>query len=110
MIGGHSLGGLAGQQSENTAESYTPPAIFDVLNREFDFTLDPCEATFGPKLCPTGFNIADNGLTMAWKGRVYMNPPYGRSIGQWIKKAYDEANWRAEIVVALVPVRADTKW
>ena len=38
-----------------------------------------------------------------------MNPPYGREIGKWMKKAYQESK-KGIIVVCLIPSRTDTKW
>ena len=38
-----------------------------------------------------------------------MNPPYGREIGAWMKKAY-ESSLQGAMVVCLVPARTDTKW
>lgn len=38
-----------------------------------------------------------------------MNPPYGREIGKWMKKAYESAQAGA-LVVCLVPSRTDTRW
>ena len=38
-----------------------------------------------------------------------MNPPYGRTIGLWMKKAYEES-CNGALVVCLVPARTDTKW
>jgi hypothetical protein len=38
-----------------------------------------------------------------------MNPPYGRDIGNWMKKAY-ESSLLGAVVVCLVPARTDTKW
>lgn len=38
-----------------------------------------------------------------------MNPPYGREIGAWMRKAYDESR-RGAVVVCLVPARTDTTW
>lgn len=35
-----------------------------------------------------------------------MNPPYGRVIGEWVKKAHDARC----TVVGLLPARTDTKW
>jgi hypothetical protein len=35
-----------------------------------------------------------------------MNPPYGRDIGKWMKKASESD----ATVVCLVPARTDTKW
>jgi hypothetical protein len=38
-----------------------------------------------------------------------MNPPYGREIGKWIKKAYEES-LNGCTVVCLLPSRTDTRW
>ena len=38
-----------------------------------------------------------------------MNPPYGRTIKQWMKKAY-ESSLAGATVVCLVPARTDTNW
>ena len=38
-----------------------------------------------------------------------MNPPYGREIGKWLKKAY-ESSINGAIVVCLIPARTDTAW
>ena len=38
-----------------------------------------------------------------------MNPPYGREIGKWMRKAYESSLYGAT-VVCLVPARTDTAW
>lgn len=38
-----------------------------------------------------------------------MNPPYGKEIGKWVKKAYEES-LKGTKVVCLLPARTDTKW
>lgn len=43
------------------------------------------------------------------KGAVFCNPPYGREIGKWVKKAYDEAQ-KGITIVLLIPARTDTKY
>lgn len=43
-------------------------------------------------------------------GRVWCNPPYGRKIGKWVKKAYDEYKQNGTTVVMLLPARTDTRW
>ena len=48
-------------------------------------------------------------LSMPWNGRVWCNPPYGRQVGQWVKKAYMSAQTGA-LVVMLLPARTDTAW
>ena len=46
----------------------------------------------------------------SWSGyRVYCNPPYGREIGKWVEKAYNE-NKNGTFIVMLLPARTDTKW
>ena len=74
-----------------------------------NFTLDPCSTHANAK-CPKHYTIAENGLAQSWQGeRVFMNPPYGRVIGDWMKKAYEESKGSA-LVVCLVPARTDTAW
>jgi phage N-6-adenine-methyltransferase len=98
--------GLFTSQSDEWA---TPQDLFDALNAAFKFTLDPC-ATHQNAKCRRYFTRAKNGLKQPWFGRVFMNPPYGRSIGKWIKKAYEESRHNAELVVCLLPSRTDTAW
>ena len=50
-----------------------------------------------------------DGLTQEWFGNVWMNPPYGRDIKAWMKKAYEQSLYGAK-VVCLVPARTDTSW
>ena len=96
----------------------TPQSLFDELHEEFAFDLDPCSSHENHK-CPIYFTLAEDGLAQPWhrpdapyhRSRVFMNPPYGRQIGKWVKKAYDEvACGNAELVVCLLPSRTDTKW
>ena len=42
--------------------------------------------------------------------RVWLNPPYGREIGKWVRKAYEESLKPDTTVVCLLPARTDTKW
>jgi len=95
--------------SSATDEWPTPQSLFDALNSEFGFTLDPCATPANAK-CRRFFTKADDGLTQDWGDEiVFMNPPYGRAIGHWMKKAYAAARSGAT-VVCLVPARTDTTW
>jgi phage N-6-adenine-methyltransferase len=86
----------------------TPQALFDALNAEFAFTLDVCALAENAK-CPKFFTPEQNGLFQKWTGRCWMNPPYGRAIGEWMRKAYESA-LQGVLVVCLVPSRTDTAW
>lgn len=85
----------------------TPQEFYDRLNAIFSFTLDPCAT---PKNHKTErfFTISDDGLSRSWDNeRVFMNPPYGREIGKWVKKASEQ---KGGLVVCLLPARTDTRW
>jgi len=98
-----------GLRSSNTPEWTTPAAIFRELDYEFHFDLDPC-ATDENHKCARYFTKDDDGLLREWTGRVFCNPPYGRRIGEWVKKARVSAETTADLVVCLLPARTDTAW
>jgi len=75
----------------------TPESVYRELDREFHFNDDPCPL------------YGSGGLDREWGTRTYVNPPYGRQVGHWIKKAYDES-LKGKIIVCLVASRTDTKW
>lgn len=79
-----------GMMSSLTDDWATPQALFDTLDSEFHFTLDVCAAEHNHK-CDSYFDQSTDGLRQEWKGTCWMNPPYGRTIGQWVKKAYESA-------------------
>lgn len=108
--------------SSKTDQWSTPQWLFDELNAEYGpFDLDVCADAFNHKV-DTWIDVEGNGLTASWRindefwGRpierpaaCWMNPPYGREIGKWVKKAYEES-LRGCLVVCLLPARTDTKW
>ncbi len=98
----------AGVFSSKTEEWGTPAWLFDDLNQEFGFTLDVCATPENAK-CPAFFTAESDGLEMDWDGVCWMNPPYGRNIGRWIRKALD-ASAKGSTVVCLIPARTDTRW
>jgi phage N-6-adenine-methyltransferase len=87
----------------------TPPELFAVLNEEFGFTLDVC-ATAANAKCERFLSPEEDALTQPWDGVCWMNPPCGRTIGQWMAKAHREAMGCYQLVVCLVPARTDTAW
>ena len=92
--------------TSKTPEWETPQDLFDVLNKEFNFDIDVCATAENAKVL-NYWDKATNGLEQNWSlwGWKWMNPPYGREIVDWVKKASEERQ-----VVALLPARTDTRW
>lgn len=76
----------------------TPKRVYEQLNTIFSFDFDPCPP-----------NPQYDGLSIDWRKSNYVNPPYGREIGLWLKKGFEESR-KGKIVVMLIPSRTDTKW
>ena len=93
----------------------TPPEVFEPLNARFGFDLDAaalqnshlCDEWFGPDHPDESRRDA---LSADWGAKkVWLNPPYGRGIGEWIKKAYEECQ-KGATVVCLTMACTDTAW
>ena len=87
----------------------TPQDFFDKLNNEFHFTLDVCADKNNHK-CEHYYTKEMNGLSHHWIGTVWCNPPYGRKIGEWVRRAYISSQIGSATVVMLLPARTDTRW
>jgi len=89
----------------------TPPDLFNQLSTEFGgFDLDPAANTLN-HLTDAFYSLeyGDDGLRLAWYGKVWLNPPYSEW-GKWVRKGVDEIrNGRARLLVALLPVDTSTK-
>lgn len=93
-----------------TPEWSTPQNLFDKLNGIHHFTLDPASTHENAK-CENHFTSVENGLSQNWGGNtVFCNPPYGREIGKWVQKAFEESRKPDTKVVMLLPARTDTAW
>lgn len=87
----------------------TPQELFDELNSEFHFTLDPCAEPATAK-CKKFYTKEDDGLSKDWTGEiVFCNPPYSdKQQTKWVKKCYE--HWKnGGTAVMLIPARTDTK-
>ena len=92
--------------SSNKEDWETPQDLFNELNKEFNFTVDVASSKENHK-CNRYYTEKDNGLKQNWDNEiVWCNPPYGRKIGDWVKKASESKT----TVVMLLPARTDTKW
>jgi phage N-6-adenine-methyltransferase len=94
--------------SSLTPEWPTPDAVFQALDDVYHFDLDAC-ATAENAMCEQFFTMEQDALRQVWTGAVWLNPPYGREIGRWLKKARASSEQGAT-VVCLVPARTDTVW
>lgn len=97
------------QYMSNKDEWETPQPVFDKLDGEFHFTLDPC-ASDENKKCDKYFTKEIDGLIQSWSDdTVYMNPPYGKELAKWVRKAFEESQ-NGTVVVCLIPSRTDTRF
>ena len=97
--------------SSNNLDWCTPQVFFDALNEEFNFALDAA-ATDKTTKCAAYYTPETDGLASPWDkagGAVFCNPPYGREIGKWVRKAHKEAQSGTTIVL-LIPARTDTTY
>jgi site-specific DNA-methyltransferase (adenine-specific) len=76
----------------------TPKWLYETLDQEFAFNDDPCP-----------LHSEQDGLLRSWGSSTFINPPYGRVIGDWVKKGFEEAQ-SGKTVVMLLPARTDTRW
>lgn len=89
-----------------TVEWSTPQTLFDELNKEFGFTVDVA-ATADNAKCARYYDMEMDGLAQNWDNEVvWCNPPYGRVIGDWVKKASESQ----ATTVLLIPSRTDVRW
>lgn len=81
----------------------TPPEVLKALG---EFDLDPCAAPNQPWPCAKeSFDVIDDGLLQPWKGRVFLNSPYGPETVKWLAKLALHGNG-----LALTFARTDTSW
>ena len=87
----------------------TPQYFFHELDLEFRFDVDVCAVESNAKV-KNYFSPDVDGLSVPWKGSCWCNPPYDKTIGNWVQKAYQTAQ-AGSTVVCLVSGRSnDTKW
>jgi len=93
----------------------TPKNFFIKINNEFNFTLDAAALQSSTCVPNNWFGpdhpdeLRRDAFKHTWKGIVWLNPPYGRTIGKWVAYASEMCKMGAE-VVCLVPARTDTAW
>lgn len=96
-----------------TVEWGTPPKLVRYYARRWadgGFDLDAA-ASDALHVCPVYYTVLDDGLSLPWRGRVWVNPPYGRVEELWVAKAVREVlAGRADLVVMLLPAKTGKVW
>ncbi len=98
--------------SSDTSEWCTPTELVaKVVEVLGEIDLDPCADSKHRVPAKAHYTQKQNGLSRGWAGKVYMNPPYGRELPDWIEKLRHEYSARGVTeAIALVPARTDTEW
>jgi phage N-6-adenine-methyltransferase len=101
----------SGMMSSNNEEYETPQWLFDYFDEIYKFDLDAAASSENAKVIRY-YTKEDNALALPWDGVVWCNPPYGRKVGKFVKKAIDEvsSNPKTETIVLLLASRTDTRW
>jgi len=98
--------------SSNKEDWETPQAMFDQLDAKYHFGFDLAASDSNHK-CDRYFTEQDDALSQDWatiKGPLFLNPPYGRNLRQWIEKACKTASETNLTIVLLIPARTDTSY
>lgn len=110
---------LTAKQPSGKTEWETPWELVRALAEALDidaFSLDPAARVndhkadyyYGPDQPREDHR---DGLAAPWFGAVFVNPPYGRGIGKWPRKAFEEVTaGRCQLVAALLPSNTSTRW
>lgn len=95
--------------SAKSVEWSTPQDFFDRLNQRYHFEIDLCATPENAK-CKKFYTREQDALKQDWRGVCWMNPPYGRGLHKWMKKAYTSAKENGATIVCLLPARTSTGW
>ena len=87
--------------NQSTDTWLTPPEIVSALG---PFDLDPCTPIFMPwDTAEQRYTESDDGLSLPWYGRVWLNPPYSK-LKNWLGRMADHGNG-----IALTFARTETQ-
>ena len=98
--------------TSNKEDWETPRGFYDQLNTKYHFEWD-LAASNGNAKCDHYFTRDDNSLEQNWgelSGNMFLNPPYGRQLKLWVKKASETQLKRDQLLVMLIPSRTDTSY
>lgn len=95
---------MSGHQSPRAQSTtwLTPPEWIGVLG---PFDTDPCCPPDMPwPTAATMLTEREDGLAQPWRGRVWLNPPFGKAWPLWVDKLGDHGDG-----IALIPARTETE-
>lgn len=97
--------------TNNSNEWETPKELFQKYDDIYHFTIDLASTKDNTK-CERYYTKEDNSLLKDWSGETgWLNPPYGKEISLFVKKAYDTImNNKNTTIVMLIPARTDTSY
>lgn len=100
--------------SSDSSEWYTTPDIIQAVIAVMGaIDLDPCSNSHDNPNVPAAqhYTKEDDGLAQEWRGRLYVNPPFGNDIPHWVDKlVYEYLEKRTTQAILLAPARTDTHW
>lgn len=108
------MAGFDGKFESAKQEWTTPAKLYEPLNEKYNFNFDLAADKHNTK-CQHYYSENDDSLKQEWRGRCWLNPPYGgmaaNKLANWVKKAKSETErGSAELVAVLMPARTNTKW
>lgn len=110
---GNELVHVAHNSGEN--EWYTPPQYLEAARKVLGkIDLDPASSLVAQNNVKASrfFTITDDGLSQAWKGRVFLNPPYSKDLIERfslrLTEFYESGNVSSAIL--LVNNATETQW
>lgn len=98
--------------TSNKEDWETPQDFYDRLNAKYHFKWDLAASDDNAK-CSCYFTRDDNSLEQDWEGlsgNLFLNPPYGRELKLWVKKAATTGLKDKQNLVMLIPSRTDTSY
>ena len=91
-------------EGKTSDEWYTPRSLFDQLDIEFDLDPASCPPELSAVPAARFYTVEDDGLSLPWEGRVWMNPPFSKPT-PWVNRFIEHGHG-----IALLPSTSTGRW
>ena len=91
-------------EGKTSDECYTPKSLFDQLGIRFDLDPASCPPELSAVPSDRFYTVADDGLSLPWDGRVWLNPPYSNPT-PWVDRFLGNGHG-----IALLPASRAARW